>query len=86
MLSFIFSAVHIVGYEFTVHTTTEGKGHVELCAVIFKPGTGGAPLPFELSFTTEDGSAGQLVIHCISHTQALPIELLLNVKNGESLV
>ena len=66
-LTSIFSAVDItVGYELTVYTTTEGQGEVELCAVIFEPDTGGAPRPFELSFTTEDGSAGQLVIHCSS--------------------
>ena len=66
-LTSVFSAVDItVGYEPTLYTTTEGQGQVELCAVIFEPDTGGAPRPFELSFTTEDGSAGQLVIHCSS--------------------
>ena len=68
-----FSAVHVaVGYEFTVYTTTEGQGLVELCAVISDPHSGGPPLPFELPFTTEDGSAGQLVIHCSSSLASSP--------------
>ena len=63
-LTSVFSAVDItVGYELILYTTTEGQGQVELCAVIFEPDTGGTPLPFELSFATEDSSAGQLVIH-----------------------
>ena len=66
-LTSVFSAVDItVGYELTLYTMTEGQGQVQLCAVIFEPDTGRAPRPFELSFTTEDGSAGQLVIHCSS--------------------
>ena len=39
------------------------RGQVELCVIIFEPDTG-APRPFDLSFTTENSSAGQLVIHC----------------------
>ena len=53
-----------VGYEFTVYTTSEGQGMVELSVIIFEPrpdGTlppGQAPRPFTLSVSTEDGTAG----------------------------
>ena len=48
----------IVGYEFTVYTTSEGQGMVELSVIIFNPSSGGAPRPFTLSVNTEDGTAG----------------------------
>ena len=51
-----------VGYEFTVYTTSEGEGMVELSVVIFDPPSGGAPRPFTLSINTEDGTAG-IYIH-----------------------
>ena len=55
-----------VGYEFTVYTTSEGQGMVELSVIVFDPqpdGTlpplsGGAPRPFTLSVNTEDNTAG----------------------------
>ena len=47
-----------VGYEFTVYTTSEGQGMVELSVIIFNPPSGGAPRPFTLSVNTEDGTAG----------------------------
>ena len=55
-----------VGHEFTVYTTTEGEGIVELSVVIFDPPSGGAPQPFTLSINTEDGTAG---IYMCSYTQ-----------------
>ena len=55
-----------VGYEFTVYTTFEGEGMVELSVVIFDPPSGGAPRPFTLSINTEDGTAG---IYMCSYTQ-----------------
>ena len=55
-----------VGYELTVYTTSEGDGHVEMCAVVFDPPSGGAPRSFTLTVTTEDGTAGRSVyIRCI---------------------
>ena len=58
-LSLSLSAVLItVGYEFTIYTTSEGQGLVELSVVIFDPPTGGAPRQFALSVDTQDGSAG----------------------------
>ena len=52
-----------VGYEFTVYTTSEGEGMVELSVIIFDPLSGGplpggAIRPFTLSVNTEDGTAG----------------------------
>ena len=53
------TAVNItVGYEFTLYTTNETVGEVELCAVIFQPPTGGAPRDFVISATTRNGTAG----------------------------
>ena len=48
----------IVGHERTVYTTSEGGGQVELCVVIFEPSSGGAPREFNLTITTENGTAG----------------------------
>ena len=45
-----------VGYEFTVYTTTETQGSVVLCAIVFDPPFG-APRPFNLTATTQDGTA-----------------------------
>ena len=36
---------------------------VELSVIIFDPPSGGAPRPFTLSFTTEDGTAGVFVAY-----------------------
>ena len=47
-----------VGYEFTVYTTSEGQGVVELSVIIFNPPSGGAPGPFTVSVSTEDNTAG----------------------------
>ena len=54
-----------VGYEFTVYTTSEGEGMVELSVVIFDPPSGGAPRPFTLSINTENGTAS---IYMCSYT------------------
>ena len=48
----------MVGYELTVYNVTESDGRVQLCAVIFEPATGVSPRSFQLSVTTQDGSAG----------------------------
>ena len=53
-----FSAVPIeVGYEITLYTVTESGGPVQLCAVLFVPGSGVAPRPFQLRVSTEAGTA-----------------------------
>ena len=46
-----------VGYESSVYTVTEDELTVTLNVTIFDPPSG-APWPFTLSFTTEDGTAG----------------------------
>ena len=48
-----------VGYEFTVYTTTEGIGFVRLCAVVTSH-PGGAPRPFIIAATTQDGTASMI--------------------------
>ena len=45
-----------VGYEFTEYVTTEQEGFLRLCVVIML--VGGAPGPFVISLTSEDGVAG----------------------------
>ena len=50
-----------VGYEFTMYTTSEGEGSVELCAVIYEPITGVAPRDFVISSTTSSGTAGMML-------------------------
>ena len=52
------SAVITVGYEFTTYTTSEGQGSVELSIIVSNFPTVGAPRPFTLSVSTENGSAG----------------------------
>ena len=47
-----------VGYDPTVYTTSEGEGMVELNMFVFSHPVTGAPQPFTLSVTTEDGTAG----------------------------
>ena len=46
-----------VGYEYTTYTTSEGQENVLLCVVVTNF-PDGAPRPFTLLATTEDGSAG----------------------------
>jgi hypothetical protein len=46
-----------VGYERTEYTVTESQGSVELCVIIFEPETGVAPRPFQLTVSTDDGTA-----------------------------
>ena len=46
-----------VGYEFSLYTTTEGMGQVQICAVLMDPGPATAPREFVLSSTTESGTA-----------------------------
>ena len=48
-----------VGYEFTVYSTSESAGVVEICAIIYEPPTGGALRDFVVSSTTRDGSASK---------------------------
>ena len=49
-----------VGYEFTVYSTSESAGVVEICAIIYEPSTGGAPRDFVVSSTTRgDDSASK---------------------------
>ena len=49
-----------VGYEFSLYTTTEDIGQVEICAVLMDPGPTTAPQDFVLSSTTESGTASML--------------------------
>ena len=61
----LYSTVNVtVGYEFTVYTTSEGQGMVELSVIIVDPPTGGAPQPFTISVSTKDGSAGIITTVC----------------------
>ena len=46
----------VVGYEKIVYITPEGMSYVELCAVVTSHD--GAPRPFIISATTQDGTAG----------------------------
>ena len=48
-----------VGYEFTIYSTSETEGEVQLCAQIYNPNMGGALRPFVISSTTRDGSASK---------------------------
>ena len=48
-----------VGYEFTVYSTSESAGVVEICAIIYEPSTGEAPRRFVVSSATRDGSASK---------------------------
>ena len=48
-----------VGYQFTVYSTSESAGVVEICAIIYEPPTGGAPREFVVSSATRDGSASE---------------------------
>ena len=59
-----------VGYEFTVYTTSEGRGMVELSVIISNPPSGGASRPFVLSVNTQDGTAGIYILqtHCMLFT------------------
>ena len=46
-----------VGYEFSLYTTSEGIGQVEICAVLMAPGPATAPRDFVISSTTKTGTA-----------------------------
>ena len=56
-----FSAPIQVGYEFSVYTTNEGDGFIELCAVV-NSHPAGSPRPFTFAATTEDGVASMIFI------------------------
>ena len=47
-----------VGYDPTLYITSEGEGMVELNIVVFSHPVDGAPRPFTLNVTTQDGTAG----------------------------
>ena len=49
-----------VGYEFTEYTTSEGDGYIKLCGVVTSHHDG-APKPFIIAATTEDGVASMLL-------------------------
>ena len=63
----------VVGYERTLYSTPEGDLTVLICVIIFEPSSGGgAPRPFNLTYSTEDYTAGKrdtmlysCSIHCI---------------------
>ena len=56
---FVYIAPIEVGYEFTQYVTSEGQGAVDLSIIIFEPDAGGAPRPFSLLVSTEDGTASK---------------------------
>ena len=58
-----------VGYEFSLYTTTESIGQVEICAVLMNPGPATAPRDFVLSSTTESGTAS--MFHQFYHLKLL---------------
>ena len=61
-----FSTVPItVGYGFTIYTTSEGQGMVELSVIISNPPSGGAPRPFNLTVNTENDTAGTCVLFTV---------------------
>ena len=49
----------VVGYERTLYSTPEGDLTVLICVIIFEPSSGGAPRPFNLTYSTEDYTAGK---------------------------
>ena len=60
-----------VGYDPTVHVTSESEGFVVLNIRIFEPTSGGAPGPFTLSVSTQEVTGGisifklnHLLCHC----------------------
>ena len=77
-----------VGYQFTVYSTSESAGVVEICAIIYEPPTGGAPRDFVVSSTTRDGSAskrlneGNIVnkVNVITYIQHIVCNHQLQVK------
>ena len=52
-----------VGYESAMHTTSEGDGFIELCAVV-NSHPAGSPRPFTFAATTEDGVASMITNTC----------------------
>ena len=50
-----------VGYDPTVYVTSESEGFVVLNIRIFEPTSGGAPGPFTLSVSTQEGTAGTTI-------------------------
>ena len=55
---FKYSVLIQVGYDPTVYVTSESEGYVVLNVRIFEPTSGGAPRPFTLSVSTQEGTAG----------------------------
>ena len=78
-----------VSYEFTVYTTSEGEGMVELSVVVFDSASGGAlrpggaPRSFTLSINTEDGTAG---IYMCSYTHLIHVRDDNNIYNVTYIV
>ena len=68
-----------MGYERTEYTVTE-RGSVELCAIIFEPETGVAPRPFQLTVSTDDGTAGNIA----KHWSSIPLLKLFFVALNET--
>ena len=52
-----------VGYERTVYTALESQLLVRLCVIIYPPSRGVAPRPFTISYTTENDTAGIILLH-----------------------
>ena len=48
-------------FEFSLFTTSEGVGQVEICAVLMDPGPATAPQDFVFSLTTESGTASMFI-------------------------
>ena len=59
-----------VGYEETHFTTPEGNVLVMLCAIIYEPSSGVAPRSFNLSYMTEDYTAGRYCVYIFAEVYA----------------
>ena len=62
-----------VGYEETHFTTPEGNVLVMLCAIIYEPSSGVTPRSFNLSYMTEDYTAGRYCVYTLQKSMSLYI-------------
>ena len=66
----IYSAIQ-VGYDPTVYITSESMGFVVLNISVFSHPVTGTPRPFNLSVTTQDGTARMPKNYSIEHKMML---------------
>ena len=57
------SVAAVVGLDRTIYQVSEDAGVVEVCAIVYSP-MSDCPIefPFEVRFTTLDGSAGKKIV------------------------